>query len=1114
MSKNAALRRFRARQNGATMLSQVRRLAVIGVIVAAGMAARPASADASLPSGATVAVGSAHIDAGASSVTVNQSSARAVINWTGFSVGAGNSVVFNQPDAQSATLNRVTGSASSTIAGQITSNGAVYLVNPNGIAITASGAIDTRGGFVASTLDIADNDFMGGNLAFAGQGSSASVTNAGTIRAGENAFVALLGGTVSNSGTITVPLGKVGLGSGERIALDLNGGNFLQVSVPTSVLGDAALIDNAGTISASGGSVVLSAATVKSAVRNVINMLGAINADSAVADGGVIRLLGGEGGTVTASGNLSARATSAAGNGGTVETSGATVDFTGLSVDTRAANGKTGLWLIDPTDLNVDQTAANTISANLLTSNVQLDTFGDGTTAGPGTPTPGAGDININGVINWNSNNNLTLNAFNNVNFNAALHWTGDGVSGSGLFNVNAGRDINFSAPIDWNKGFGLFFNAARDITVNAALSSNTNTFLSLYADRNADAQGTVIFGRFGSVSTNGAVVNLFYNPAGGDYTNPTGYSGSIGLYNAGGSGTGSFLFPYMLVNTLTDLQAINTNVAGIYALNTDIDASATAGWNGGAGFVPIGLGSSGGIIGNGFVGQLNGQGHTINGLTINRPNNDDVGLFGYFNGVLGSLALTNVAITGRSSVGGAIGYLDTFVKNTCLFCGANNASSVSVSGTISGVNNVGGLVGFSTADINGGSVDNATITGRVASDGSGGNGVGGILGTQMAGTVKDTVTTNSVSVLGAPNVGGVVGALGGGTIHNVQSLATVTGINGTGGVVGSAFGGAIDASAAAAVVNGAGNAGGFVGVVAGPVTINSSVAHSAVTATGYAVGGFVGAMDGGGTITNSTASGSVSGYAFVGGFAGAINPDTVTGNSGTITGSTVIGSTVSGVSIDPMVDNPVGGFVGFAGAAQLGNDTVDATTTVNGFNDTGGFIGLANQSSVLSQVSSAAVVTATNNNIGGLAGALIDGSTLDGGTATGSVRSPNGVTIGGLVGYLTGTVSHSTATGAVTGLGFVGGLVGNINGGGLVTNSVASGVVTGSDPVNSDKIGGLVGHASVGTINSSQTLATSRVSGGSNIGGIIGQASSSSGLRLERRRSGRRRASKRISSE
>lgn len=75
---------------------------------------------------------------------------------------------------------------------------------------------------------------------FYGGGSSASVSNAGRISAGSGGFVALLGGTVSNSGTISVPLGRVGLGSGERATLDLNGDGFLQVAVPTGTFGDGA----------------------------------------------------------------------------------------------------------------------------------------------------------------------------------------------------------------------------------------------------------------------------------------------------------------------------------------------------------------------------------------------------------------------------------------------------------------------------------------------------------------------------------------------------------------------------------------------------------------------------------------------------------------------------------------------------------------------------------------------------------------------------------------------------------------------------------------------------------------------------------------------------------
>ncbi|WP_227651689.1 two-partner secretion domain-containing protein, partial [Klebsiella pneumoniae] len=55
----------------------------------------------------------------AGALTINQSSQRAVINWDAFSVGQGGRVTFQQPGAGAATLNRVTGSTGSTIAGQI-----------------------------------------------------------------------------------------------------------------------------------------------------------------------------------------------------------------------------------------------------------------------------------------------------------------------------------------------------------------------------------------------------------------------------------------------------------------------------------------------------------------------------------------------------------------------------------------------------------------------------------------------------------------------------------------------------------------------------------------------------------------------------------------------------------------------------------------------------------------------------------------------------------------------------------------------------------------------------------------------------------------------------------
>jgi hypothetical protein len=90
-----------------------------------------AGAQSVLPRNGTVVSGQVGIGVpSANALTVTQSSSRAIVNWGSFSVGQPDSVVFVQPDASAAILNRVTGSAPSTIAGQITGNGQVFLVNP------------------------------------------------------------------------------------------------------------------------------------------------------------------------------------------------------------------------------------------------------------------------------------------------------------------------------------------------------------------------------------------------------------------------------------------------------------------------------------------------------------------------------------------------------------------------------------------------------------------------------------------------------------------------------------------------------------------------------------------------------------------------------------------------------------------------------------------------------------------------------------------------------------------------------------------------------------------------------------------------------------------------
>src|SRR5262249_38657761 len=152
-----------------------------------------------------VVAGSAGISQSGPVTNINQSSNKAVINWQTFSIGARETVNFNQPGAASVTLNRVIGNERSVISGALNANGQGFLVNSAGVLISKGAQVNV-GGLVASTLDISNSDFMAGNYRFSGS-SAASVVNQGNIHAhgdgrGGGGYVALLGKTVSNDGVI------------------------------------------------------------------------------------------------------------------------------------------------------------------------------------------------------------------------------------------------------------------------------------------------------------------------------------------------------------------------------------------------------------------------------------------------------------------------------------------------------------------------------------------------------------------------------------------------------------------------------------------------------------------------------------------------------------------------------------------------------------------------------------------------------------------------------------------------------------------------------------------------------------------------------------------------
>lgn len=888
-----------------------RAIATSALTTLAMFGAGQAHAQSALPSGGTVTSGTATISGGGSSVSVDQSSARAIINWSSFDVGAGNAVVFRQPDAQSATLNRVTGGTGSIIAGQITSNGAVYLINPNGIAITSTGSVQTGGGFVASTLDIADGDFNAGKLSFSGRTTGASVSNAGSITAGAGGYVALLGGQVSNSGLISVPLGTVALGAGEAITLDLNGDGFLQVAVPSALVaggtaggervamrvgtvrdavrsvvnvpgnyvaesaigsdgaivlggkpvenigvpvasGSGASIVNSGEIRAGGGHVALTS-------TGTLSHTGAISADSASGDGGRIVLLGDN---VVANGTLSARASGASGNGGFVETSGNAVDYTGLRVDTRAVGGATGTWLIDPVDLTVDAAAAATISTNLASSNVTLQTTST-TASGPGTQSSGPGDITINSAISWSGLETLQLRAYNNINLNAAIS------APRGTLQLQTGNAVAFTGSITPTAAIdvGFFY------LLNGAWVQNSATLPTFSATKFQIGTGS------------------FLRAIGGNGASDTPYR-ITDVYGLQGIGSAPLL-------------------ASNFTLANNIDASGTAAW-GSQGWIAIGTNTSP------FIGTFDGANFVINGLTIVASFANDQGLFGYVSGgTIRNVGLTSVSITAtNNNVGAIVGNLAT---------SQSTVSNVYSTGSVMGVGAVGGVVGlnaagtvsssWSSATVNGnsrlggligqsgGPVSNSYATGAVtATTGS----AGGLIGTSTS-SITNAYATGAVR--GGNFLGGLIGSHSAGSVSNVYATGSVSG---TSTSIGGLFGQLSNARLSYAYATGAvstttavsaSNVGGLIGTSLGSTAVITSVyATGAVSSQGGTVGGLIGNLSTSGqSVSNAYATGFVTGTTTVGGLIGN------TGSGTTISNVYATGFLTGTASVGPLIGNHLG---------------------------------------------------------------------------------------------------------------------------------------------------------------------------------------------------------------
>jgi len=295
------------------------------LLVAAGLLMAPGAARAN-PDGADVKAGDVSIQENGNRLDVHQGSQKAIIDWQSFSIGQGEVTQFHMPGGDSVVLNRVTGDSVSEIFGSLIANGQVMLINPNGILFGAGSRVDVSA-LVASTADIADEDFLNGHYAFLmpSDRPGASVINEGDISIAERGYGALVGEHVANHGTITARLGQVALASGKAFTLDLYGDNLISFLVPADQVpaNVRAAVDNSGAIIADGGTVTLTASVVESVVENVINTDGMVRARAVTKDeqGRVVFFAPGEG-TVNIGGTVDVSGRETGQTGGTVEAVG------------------------------------------------------------------------------------------------------------------------------------------------------------------------------------------------------------------------------------------------------------------------------------------------------------------------------------------------------------------------------------------------------------------------------------------------------------------------------------------------------------------------------------------------------------------------------------------------------------------------------------------------------------------------------------------------------------------------------------------------------------------------------------------------------------------------
>ena len=877
-----------------------------------------------LPAGEQIASGRASLNRLiAGRLVINQHSDKLITNWNSFDIGANASVIFKQPDANSIALNRITTGTASQIFGKLDANGQVFIVNPAGITFGAGSQVSV-GGLLASTLNIQDSDFLGGDLRFVRDRANGKVSNEGSLNASAGNVV-LLSPTILSQGSISANAGNLFIVSADGVRVQDNNAIVLQAPLSASVVRQSGIL-SATSLASGKGKILLIAD--KNHARSDLKVQGTINAQNSWIKGKNMLIAG----------NLTVQGNAALDAAGYIEVNG-TANFLPDTVNgqQRLLSLSFGaddlIYSFKSPAINLPGGASQTLRVNgkdykVISSLSQLQAIGQDNSALAGRYALGI-DIDARDSANWNNGAGFSPIGNNTLPFSGELYGLKHVVSGLTINRPTEDRVALFGyvngATIQGLQLKDVNIKGYTDVAALAAFSRNSNFAGITLGGRLSGKDRVGMLSGFNIDSTiRGAYFSGLVEATGLRLGGLVGYNRGGLIDNAGGfASVRGISSPVVggLIGYSENAVIQNSGFSGGVSRTGAWSVYPQAGVGGLVGYLASGeIRNSSTLVGINSEGALDGGLVGVNNGTI--ADSYTFGTFGLYNGrettLDAGLVATNNGLIQRS-------YSTARVSGAGLVYDNNGTieDSYYKDDQLGGKNALKGFRPSGLAVYNSGLIQRSYVQANMQSTDKRANEsfIGGLVGINYkTGVISDSWVQGDV-ISTAKHVGGLVGG-NWGTLKNSHMQGNVTGVYNVGGAVGINYAGAVvDTVQANAAVNGQIHIGGLVGLNNDGAFIRNGLTNGSVFASyfylpyyggdgffdfrpgGEKVGGLVGANLG--QIDQSASLASVTGGITVGGLVGYNVLYTLDGitRSGVINDSFATGA-VNGVDI-------VGGLVG-----------------------------------------------------------------------------------------------------------------------------------------------------------------------------------------------------------